>query len=1204
MRKYIPIIILLLLAIPGINAQTFSDDNFVYKVTPKKAVQSGNLNTLTKDSIVQNITYFDGLGRSVQSMAIGQGVGGTDIVTPIQYDGFGRQVKEYLPYPVTNSGTNYPRIDANTAIVDLTGIYSSKFVDASNPFSEKQLESSPLSRVLKQAAPGDAWAMNSGHEIKLDYQTNTGTTEVKLYKATATWDVGLGLYDISFSDATGYYGTNELYKTVTYDENTTPGTKVGIEEFKNKEGQVVLKRTYNGTDQFDTYYVYDDKYGNLTYVIPPKADGTITLDILNDLCYQYKYDYRNRLVEKKLPGKQWEFIVYDKLDRPVATGPAASPFKDDATIGWMITKYDVLGRPIYTGWNPQTVSPSTRKTLQDAQNSATTLFETKTLLDIDEIATGYNNSIEPTNFKLLTVNYYDDYSFPDAQAEPVKIIGQKLLTNVKGMPTGSWTRVVTTLTSKAGETATIFYDEKGRAISTYLKNYLGGKNHADSELDFSGKTLSSITVHQRLDGGDQIVIDEKFTYSAQDRLLTHTHQINGGTIQLMASNEYDNLGQLKNKIVGNTTGSPLQKVDYTYNIRGWLTDINDTKDLKQGTEPRDLFAFRINYNKIEGSTSYTKELYNGNIAETFWSSGLDGSGIKHGYGYQYDQLNRLKDAWYQEPKLANSDNYFGENNIEYDKNGNITKLLRRRKLSTSNPYADPMDNLDYFYKANTNLLMKVTDKSNAPEGFKDDSNGSNDTVDDYDYDLNGNLIKDDNKGINVIDYNHLNLPKKITFGTKGTIEYIYNAAGQKVKKVVTETGKTAIVTDYLGGFQYKDTSLEFFPTAEGYVKNTNGNLSYVFQYKDHLGNVRVSYTKNSSNVLEVIDENNYYPFGLTHVSNSILPGTNNKYKYNGKELQDDDIGGSKLNMYDYGARNYDPALGRWMNIDPLAENSRKWTPYNYAYNNPVYFVDPDGMQSEGYGPADESTEENKKFVQWVNSGGARRNSDPPVGVDARNGQRYMDGKGIWIYDKKSTTWLGQYGNKDGTRSKDIANTIELDNVNVKGYKSNYVSSGDYGPDKDFGHAVAFAGVIVLPVFGVTGGLTAAASFYTSGEALVGMGVNATSQYIANGGKVGDINTLEVLSSPLPGIAPVILGETFSYTPNNMFNGEGIKSPDFSTQKGWATWGVQVGGGILSNRFGNATDNYLLGEGTGGKFIGEYFKGIIETGSNAAPSLIK
>ncbi|TEB40275.1 hypothetical protein D0809_31440, partial [Flavobacterium circumlabens] len=84
-------------------------------------------------------------------------------------------------------------------------------------------------------------------------------------------------------------------------------------------------------------------------------------------------------------------------------------------------------------------------------------------------------------------------------------------------------------------------------------------------------------------------------------------------------------------------------------------------------------------------------------------------------------------------------------------------------------------------------------------------------------DANGNLITDKNKNITAITYNHLNLPKKITFGTTGTIEYIYNATGQKVQKIVTETAKPIVTTDYLGGFQYKDNILEFFPTAEGYV---------------------------------------------------------------------------------------------------------------------------------------------------------------------------------------------------------------------------------------------------------------------------------------------------------------------------------------------------------------------------------------------------
>src|SRR5690606_23744776 len=95
-----------------------------------------------------------------------------------------------------------------------------------------------------------------------------------------------------------------------------------------------------------------------------------------------------------------------------------------------------------------------------------------------------------------------------------------------------------------------------------------------------------------------------------------------------------------------------------------------------------------------------------------------------------------------------------------------------------------------------------------------------------------------------------------------------------------------------------------------------------------------------------LEENNYYPFGLKHqgyneIANSYRNEAAEKYKYNGKEFQDE----LDLNWYDYHARNYDPALGRWMNVDPLAENSRRWTPYNYAYNNPIFFVDPDGMQS-------------------------------------------------------------------------------------------------------------------------------------------------------------------------------------------------------------------------------------------------------------------
>jgi len=362
--------------------------------------------------------------------------------------------------------------------------------------------------------------------------------------------------------------------------------------------------------------------------------------------------------------------------------------------------------------------------------------------------------------------------------------------------------------------------------------------------------------------------------------------------------------------------------------------------LQQGTDPADLFGFKMNYNTVDGNTAVANKLYNGNIAETFWSTATDGGFVRN-YGYKYDNLNRLKDATYQKSNLVTR---MYDENLTYDKNGNIM-TLKRNGDNDAQTGTFAIDNLGYAYATNSNKLMSVTDTpASATSGFKD----GNTTGDDYVYDANGNMTVDKNKKITSIVYNHLNLPTKIVFPT-GNIVYIYNAAGQKVQKVVTEN-TTVTTTDYLGGYQYKNAVLQFFPTAEGYVKNTpvsgTNTYSYVFNYTDHLGNVRLSYTKNTTtNALDIIEENNYYPFGLRHAgyNTTIVGGVTEaqKVKFGSKELQDE----LQLNVYDYGARNYDPALGRWMNVDPLAETSRRFSPYVYALNNPVYFIDPDGMEA-------------------------------------------------------------------------------------------------------------------------------------------------------------------------------------------------------------------------------------------------------------------
>jgi len=315
--------------------------------------------------------------------------------------------------------------------------------------------------------------------------------------------------------------------------------------------------------------------------------------------------------------------------------------------------------------------------------------------------------------------------------------------------------------------------------------------------------------------------------------------------------------------------------------------------------------------------------------------------IKKRANYRYDALNRITSAI-----GANTSNY-NLNSVTYDKMGNILSLSRNGWQNTSTFTNKDVLTYSYYNSNVSNKLQKVLDNGNDNYGFKD---GVNLTTE-YTYDANANLITDANKGITSILYNYLNLPIEIKFDNSNTkkINYTYSADGAKLRKVVNDGG--AITTlDYTGnGTVYENNTLQFIPHAEGYITPDGSSWRYVYQYRDHLGNIRISYQNigtDSSPNLEIIEENNYYPFGLKMRGfNSSVSSLGNsvaqKYKFNGKEF--DDSFNETLNTYDFGARNYDPALGRWMNLDPLAEQMRRHSPYNYAFNNPIYFIDPDGM---------------------------------------------------------------------------------------------------------------------------------------------------------------------------------------------------------------------------------------------------------------------
>src|SRR5690606_15762056 len=211
----------------------------------------------------------------------------------------------------------------------------------------------------------------------------------------------------------------------------------------------------------------------------------ITTAVLNTLCYQYRYDARNRLVEKKISGRGtnlnyalgWEYMVYDKLDRVVATGPALPPFSNQTGNGWLITKYDALGRVAYTGWSMVNTGTSSanRHSLQTSVNGMTNLYVTNQNSTVDNVPIGYsNNSTYPADLKLLTVNYYDNYTYPGAPSSiPATVEGEQVTLLRKGLPTGSWVRVLTKTTETYNELHYTLYDHRARPINTFTKNHLG-----------------------------------------------------------------------------------------------------------------------------------------------------------------------------------------------------------------------------------------------------------------------------------------------------------------------------------------------------------------------------------------------------------------------------------------------------------------------------------------------------------------------------------------------------------------------------------------------------------------------------------------------------------------------------------------------------------------------------------------------------------
>ncbi|WP_026897959.1 DUF6443 domain-containing protein [Daejeonella oryzae] len=917
-----------------VHAQSL-DQNYVRIRIPLTQISdelSLNTNSAEIDKVSTTIQYIDDLGRPLQNLILKGSPNYNDIVQPYAYDAFGREQYKYLPYSsnINNGSYKSDALEINTGLRAFYNSSNPGVKPISTPFAETRFENSLLNRVKEQGYPGNEWqpgnrTSNSGRTVLTEYLSNTnsaGIYPVRFYSANPVTVSGNEHHRAL--GGTGYYSANELFLTIIKDENWINGRAGIVEEYKDKDGKIVLKRTWQSeTTKLSTYYIYDD-LGNLSFVLPPGVNpdnnSNPISSVIDDFAFQYRYDGWNRLIEKKSPGKGWEYIVYNKLDQVVATQDQVQLAKKQ----WSFTKYDALGRLVMSGWWDNGNIAINRRNLQALIDNESLLWESR--LSSGEYA---NNSWPMNAVNFYTVNYYDNYTVPGF---PVNYSFTNYSENAQSLQVKGLLTVSKNWSSNSSTTlwSVYYYDQYGRVIQNHIGHHLVGKDVTNYIYNFIGQVIKTQRDHTGPSGQSLSILNNYF-YDHQGRLISNKQKTGTDAEVILFQNTYNELGQVIDKKLHSLDAGAnfLQSIDYRYNARGWLNNINNSSlNIQPGVndDSNDQFGMEINYQNA------LLTQFNGNIGQMTWKTSRILS-PKLSYDFRYDKLNRLIEA--VSTSNGVKDGSYSEY-IQYDVMGNIQSLGRYGKINNK----QQIDSLRFIYSGNR--YIRIDDVSSSSEkvmGFNDPVQSASE----YTYDANGNQKTDMNKGIISMIYNHLNQPLVITWTTSPAkkLEYIYDRLGNKLQKKFTN-GTNIFKMDYIQGIEYTNGLISSVQTSEGRARKSGSNYIYEYNLKDHLGNTRVTIDAYpNSQTARIIQESSYYPFGMEMPGVELSLGGGNKYLYNGKELQ------AELGQYDYGARFYDPVIGRWAMIDPMAENHNGITPYNYTLNNPLKYIDPLGLDTIG-----------------------------------------------------------------------------------------------------------------------------------------------------------------------------------------------------------------------------------------------------------------
>ena len=853
-------------------------------------------------------------------------------IETVQYfDGLGRLVE------VANSGINpsgkgvYTRLgyDAvgrqNVESLPVVGNSGCAYLSSTSlnslrtgTYSDTQINSQTtydaLGRSVFISTPGNDW---EGRGKTIRYVTNSENS-VKKYKATTLSPT-----------SQGYYPAGALTGEIAIDEDS-----VCVTTFKDLMGRVVLERR---GDNDDTYFVYADN-GLLRFVLSPMYQEG------NSAYYRYRYDYDNhgRLTAKYLPGCAAILYWYDS--QGLLTLLRDNRLQSASRNRFFL--YDRLGRLAVQG----TCDP-----INSNLNYPVNAFRFYVQGFHEFCNTGYYvpSQFTPANPQIEIVNYYDNYSFLSTSLCSGLLDGRDFTLNnpccAASLPTG----VVTATTDGQLLLSVNYYDEEGRVIDSRESLLNGDFLKTTTDYSFTGKPLS---IRQQLSsGGTDFDLTESYTYSTTtDKQLSCTISYNDAS-ELVWSGFYNMLGLLGSEVRGNRIAT-----SYHYDLHGWLTGIS-SNDRTSLTAP--LFFTQDLYYATGSGTP----CYNGNISSMKWKFGNSGG---HGYLFTYDKRNRLTEASHTNYNMSPLPYMYSET-MTYNRNSSITTLTR-----TGNSQAGygNMDFLSYSYTGNR--LKSITDlgSSNVHDGAFEFVNGANSALEYY-YNNAGDLTRDKNKGIALIQYDLLGHPTRVQFTNGNVTEYIYAADGRKLrtKRTTAVEGLTVPMgqtmdltaaqtlavdtTDCSGPWMFRrrgETNVTYTDAVSyhfdgGYitfqpelvqqpllpVMTYNYVPSYHYYLRDHLGNNRLVI----SDTGDIEQTNEYYPYGGPWGNASTFQGLQ-PFKYNGKEL--DRVHG--LDWYDYGARRYDPAFVQFTQMDPLCEQYPHLSPYAYCAGNPVRYVDPDGRK--------------------------------------------------------------------------------------------------------------------------------------------------------------------------------------------------------------------------------------------------------------------